>query len=87
MFVFKCVPGMVMVGVPTNIASKKEFPPPKYKGSNNTFTHLHNEINSDKDNVFENKTFLLRMGKFFAHLFFKVSIQYFSLPFPPIKTI
>ena len=46
MFVFKCVPGIVIDGVPTNIDSKKEFPPPKCKGSNSTSTHLHKEINS-----------------------------------------
>ena len=87
MFVFKCVPGIVIDGVPTNIASRKEFPPPKCKGSNSTFTHLHKEINSNKDNVFVNKTFLLRIEKLFDHLFFKISDQYFSLPSPPIKTI
>ena len=50
MFVFRCVPGIVIDGVPTNIDSKKEFPPPKCKGSNSTFTHLHKEIylRSDK---------------------------------------
>ena len=87
MFVFRCVPGIVIDGVPTNIASRKEFPHPKCSGSNNTFTHSHKEITSDKDNVFVNKTFLLRMEKFFDHLFFKISDQYFSLPSPPIKTI
>ena len=69
MFVFKCVPGIVMDGVPTNIDSKKEFPPPKCKGSKSTSTHLHKEINSNKDNAFVNKTFLLRIEKLFDHLF------------------
>ena len=87
MFVFKCVPGIVIVGVPTNIDSKKEFPPPKCKGSKSTSTHLHKEINSNKDNLFVNKTFLLRIEKFFDHLLFKVSDQYFSLFSLPIKII
>ena len=87
MFVFKCVPGIVIDGVPTNIDSRKEFPPPKCMGSSSTFTHLQKEINSNKDNVFVNKTFLLRIGKFFDHLFFKISDQYFFLPYTPIKII
>ena len=64
MFVFKCVPGIVTVGVPTFIASKKEFPAPKWMGSNNTSTQLHKEINSNKVNLFVNKTLLLRIEKF-----------------------
>ena len=68
MFVFKCVPGIVIDGVPTNIDSKKEFPPPKCTGSNSTSTHLQKEINSNKDNLSVNRTFLLRMEKFCDHL-------------------
>ena len=43
-----------MDGVPTNIDSKKEFPPPKCNGSNRTFTHSHKEIYSSKDKDFVN---------------------------------
>ena len=82
MFVFRCVPGIVIDGVPTNIDSKKEFPPPKCKGSNSTFTHSHKEIYSSKDKDLVNNTFLLI---FFDHLFFKISNQYFFCPLPQLK--
>ena len=61
MLVFKCVLGIVIDGVPTNIASRKEFPPPKCKGSNSTFTHLHKEINSNKEWDVGNCIFFLSM--------------------------
>ena len=74
--VLKYVSGIVIVGVPTVIASRMVFPPPKYNGSNSTFIQLHKEINSSKDKLFVNKTLSLRIEKLLAHLFFRVFDQY-----------
>ena len=70
MFVLKCFSGIVIEGVPNIIASIEVFPPPKCNGINKTSTQLDKEKNSSKDNLFVNNTFLLRIGKFFDHLFF-----------------
>ena len=87
MFVLKCFPGIVIEGVPNIIVSREVFPPPKCKGINKTSTQLDKEKNSSKDNLFVNNTFLLRIGKFFDHLFFRISDQNLSFHSFQIRTM